>query len=125
MVQKTTKPKRKHAFAICDRSGFKYPYNQMVHEPGTGLFVHWTESDGKWNLVDNPRNKIGVEQRSHEEIALRWASPDRKEPWSLAVFWVPSAQDIADGISDNFTNYLTDGVGNFLEWTGTEKYWRT
>lgn len=97
----------------------------MVHEPGTNLFVHWTESDGKWNLVDNPRNKIGTDQRDHEQIALRWASPDRHEPWSLPVIWVPSTDNITAGISDNFDNYLADQNGNFLEWTGVEKYWRT
>ena len=44
------------ARAICDRSGFEYPYKEMVVEPGTRLFVHYTESDGAWNLIDHPQN---------------------------------------------------------------------
>jgi hypothetical protein len=28
----------------------------MVVEPGTGLFVHRSMSDGKWNRVDHPLN---------------------------------------------------------------------
>ena len=46
----------KHARAICDRSGFEYPYSEMVVEPGTNYLVHWSESDGSWNLVDHPQN---------------------------------------------------------------------
>ena len=42
--------------AICQRSGFHYPYDQMVKEPGTGYWVHRSESDGIYNLVDHPQN---------------------------------------------------------------------
>jgi hypothetical protein len=28
----------------------------MVVEPGTGLLVHRSQTDGKWNIVDHPQN---------------------------------------------------------------------
>ena len=48
--------KGKKARAICDRSGFEYAYKEMVVEPGTGLLVHKSMSDGRWNRVDHPQN---------------------------------------------------------------------
>ena len=44
--------------AISDRSGFKFPMREMLIEPGTGILVHRSESDGKWNRVDHPLNHI-------------------------------------------------------------------
>lgn len=46
----------KHAVAICQRSAKKIPYRRLVKEPGTGFLVDKRWSDGKWNLVDHPRN---------------------------------------------------------------------
>jgi hypothetical protein len=48
----------KNAIKICQRSGFKYPYDEVVVEPGTGLMVHYTESDGYFNRVNNPQLHI-------------------------------------------------------------------
>lgn len=48
--------KGKKAKAMCQRSGFIYPHNEMVREPGTGLIVHKSESDGRFNRVDHPQN---------------------------------------------------------------------
>ena len=42
----------KRALAVSDRSGLSFPYREMVTEPGTKLWVHRTESDGRWNVVD-------------------------------------------------------------------------
>lgn len=58
---------------ICDRSGMKFPYREAVKEPGTGLIVHKSESDGPWNPVDHPQNKTAD---LTENIALRWARPE-------------------------------------------------
>lgn len=69
--------KGKIALAICDRSGFAYPYREMVKEPGTGLLVHWTESDGPYNIVDHPQNYPPKDLV--DAVALRWARPDRDE----------------------------------------------
>lgn len=49
--------KGKYSFGICDRSGKKVPYRELVEEPGTGLVVHYTESDKQFNAVDHPQNK--------------------------------------------------------------------
>lgn len=60
----------KHAIAISDRSGFKFPWKEMVKEPGTGYIVHRSESDGRWNLVDHPQNNIKNDRA--DNIALAW-----------------------------------------------------
>lgn len=70
--------KGKNATAICDRTGRKHPYSEMVVEPGTKWLVHWTESDGKWNLVTNPRNYPSKPKK--EGMGLKEARPDRIEP---------------------------------------------
>lgn len=44
--------------AFSDRSGCPFPMHEMVYEPGTKLFVHYTESDGKYNRVDWPKDPI-------------------------------------------------------------------
>lgn len=63
----------KNAIAICQRSGLRFPYKEMVFEPGTGLFVHYTESDGMYNRVDHPQLHIkGVS----DKIALENPRPD-------------------------------------------------
>ena len=48
----------KKAFFISDRSGFRFPLDQRVREPGTNLIVAKSESDGIFNLVTNPQNKV-------------------------------------------------------------------
>lgn len=50
--------KGKNAFAFSERSGMPYPYTEMIVEPGTGLRVHRSESDGKWNRVDMAKKPI-------------------------------------------------------------------
>ena len=47
------------ASAISDRSGFKFPMNEMVVEPGTGYLVHRSETDGFWSTVEHPLNNVG------------------------------------------------------------------
>lgn len=49
---------RKYPWAISDRSGMRFPMNEMVKEPGTGFLVHKSESDGIWNLIDHPQNHL-------------------------------------------------------------------
>lgn len=61
--------------AICDRSGKKYPYGEMVLEPSTGWFVHRSESDGNFNLIDHPQANIKLPGR-REMIPLKNARPD-------------------------------------------------
>lgn len=69
--------KGRRALFICDRSGFTYPWRQAVKEPGTGLMVHRSESDGKFNIVDHPQNFPPTDLS--ERIALKWSRPDRDE----------------------------------------------
>lgn len=63
--------------SVCERSGFKFNYKEMVHEPGTNYWVHWTESDGKWSLVEHPQNRYAD---LSENIALRWSRTDVAAP---------------------------------------------
>jgi hypothetical protein len=73
----------KKARFICDRSGFEYPYSEGVIEPGTGLFVHKSESDGMWNLVDHPQNFSPKDL--DDEKGLRNARPDGTEGQDLFI----------------------------------------
>lgn len=91
--------KGKYAKAICDRSGFEYPYNEMVVEKGTGLFVHRSETDGMWNLVDHPQNKSP--RPKLDGLPLKNARPDSNADW--LVF-----------LSDEQGCWLVDGCGNPL-----------
>ena len=63
----------KNAIAICERSGLKFPYREMIKEPGTGLFIHKSESDGMYNRVDHPQNHI---KGAADKQSLRNANPD-------------------------------------------------
>jgi hypothetical protein len=65
----------KYSVGICQRSGFKYPYRDLVVEPGTGWLVHWSMSDGMWNLKDHPQNKSP--RKKVERIGLAFPSPDK------------------------------------------------
>ena len=79
------KPSKRNsnAWAISDRSGMKFPMREMIKEPGTGFFIHKSESDGKYNAVDHPqanlskylRNKVG------DPFPVLDAHPDRN--WAL------------------------------------------
>lgn len=82
----------KNAIAICQRSGMKFPYSEMIIEPGTGLFIHYSESDGMYNRVDHPQLHIkGVSDR----IGLRQPHPDVQLPVTV------------DYLTDNSGNYIT------------------
>lgn len=66
--------KGKHSKSICDRSGFKYNYRDMVKEPGTGYWVYKGESDGQNNAVTDPLNFAPRKKR--EVVALEFPRPD-------------------------------------------------
>lgn len=66
--------KGKKARFVCDRSGFEYPYKEGVLEPGTGYFVHRSETDGMYNLKDHPHNYPPA--KKIEGLALRHARPE-------------------------------------------------
>ena len=60
------------AWFICDRSGFRFPYEQRIIE-STGFVVGPTESDGAYDLKNHPQNKSPVISK---EIVLEDARPD-------------------------------------------------
>ena len=62
----------KHAVFICDRSGFKFKYKDLVVEDG--LVIHKDEADAGWSIVSHPQNY--PPEKLTEKIALRWAHPD-------------------------------------------------
>ena len=49
--------KGKRAYSYSERSGLKFPYNEMIFEKGTNLWIHHSESDGRYNEVTHPQNK--------------------------------------------------------------------
>ncbi len=66
----------KSPWAISDRSGFKYPMNEMVIEPGTGLLVHKSESDGEYNAVTSPLNTFTKSKDYSDPKPIKNARPD-------------------------------------------------
>lgn len=99
----TRRAKRKwavgrHALAISDRDGFRYPYREMIKEPGTGLMIHRSESDGIWNRVDHPQN---FPADTREAIGLKDARPDVRDPNPNFIF----TEDGSFVIFDNEENY--------------------
>lgn len=87
------------AWAISDRSGFKYPMKEMIKEPGTGYLIHRSESDGQYNAVDHPQAHLTkYATLGGDPKPIKNARPDRN--WVTDIF-------------------LTDASGNFLtdSWT--------
>ena len=73
----------KYAFGICDRTGFRYPINDLVYEfdngKRTGLRVGRDVADR-----DHPQNFIG-RIKTDDPHSLRDARPDRIAPLELQV----------------------------------------
>ena len=73
----------KYAFGICDRTGFRYPINELVYEfnngKRTGLRVGKDVADR-----DHPQNFVG-RIKTDDPQSLKDARPDRTEPLLLQV----------------------------------------
>jgi|TARA_R110000787_G_scaffold279751_1_gene390070 hypothetical protein len=76
----------KKGFFISDRSGFRYRLNQRVREPGTNFIIAKSESDGRFNLVTNPQNKVKF---LIDKENIRDARPpdnlDRNRSWGVVT----------------------------------------
>ena len=79
-----------NAKARSDRSGVVHPLDEMVIEPGTGWLVHYSESDGEWNLVDHPLNHIQRYVEYGDPFPVDQARPEQDftdaNPLSLVDF---------------------------------------
>lgn len=77
------------ASAICDRTGVRYPMNQMVIEPGTNYLVHRSVSDGNWSLVEHPLSNMAMYLRGKSgdpfPIPQARLDTDWDEPQSYAA----------------------------------------
>ena len=73
-------------FFISDRSGFRFRLDQRTKEPGTGFIVAKSESDGIYNLVTDPLNKVKF-YRDKETIkdARPPSNDDRNQSWSAVT----------------------------------------
>ena len=94
-----TRATGKHAFGICDRTGFRYPIKDLVHEfnngKRTGLRVGRDVAD-----QDHPQNFVG-RIKSDDPQSLRDSRPDRIEPLDLHV-GVPQSDDFNKKIDTIF-----------------------
>jgi hypothetical protein len=105
----------KNAVGICHRSGFKFPYSELVFEPGTNFLVHKSENDGSYSVVNHPQNYPPSSDKLVDKIGLKWAFPD--EPLSLGT--VVSASDFFR------IDSLTTNVGIHLDFRTNHYYSRT
>jgi hypothetical protein len=75
--------KGKYAFGICDRTGFRYPIEDLVYEftngKRNGLRVGRDVVD-----PDHPQNFVG-QIKSDDPQSIIDARPDRTEPLELSV----------------------------------------
>ena len=76
----------KKGFFISDRSGFRHRLDQRVKEPGTDFVVAKSESDGIFNLVTNPQNRVRF---PIDKEVIKDARPpdnaDRNKGWSAVT----------------------------------------
>ena len=76
----------KKGFFISDRSSFRFPLNQRIKEPGTNLIVAKSESDGIFNLVTNPQNKVKFyTDKETIKDARPPSNADRNKSWSVVT----------------------------------------
>jgi len=94
-----TKARGKHAFGICDRTGFRYPINELIFEfnngKKTGLRVGRDVADR-----DHPQNFVG-RIKTDDNQSIKDARPDRIEPLELHV-GVPQSEDFNKKIDTLF-----------------------
>lgn len=84
------------ASAISDRSGIRFPMNEMVIEPGTNYLVHRSESDGQYSLVRHPLSNLGryLKNKMGDPFPVENARPDIS--WNNPITWVGSVFMSAD-----------------------------
>ncbi len=104
MVSDNKNKRFSNAWAISDRSGMKFPISECIHEPGTNVFLHVSESDGMWNAVDHPQANIQKYARFGDPFPVLDAHLDRN--------WVTSTV-----LTDENGNEITDEAGQGLDIT--------
>lgn len=98
------------AWAISDRSGMRYPMSEMIKEPGTGYFIHRSESDGRYNYVDHPQAHIDRYAQFGDPFPVENARPD--------IIWADVVGDLdlqdQNGayVTDQNDNHIQDGYGS-------------
>jgi hypothetical protein len=76
----------KKGFFISDRSGFRYRLDQRIKEPGTNLIIAKSESDGIFNLVTNPQNKVKfLIDKEIIKDARPPSNADRNQSWNVVT----------------------------------------
>ena len=84
------------AWAISDRSGMRFHMNEMIKEPGTGYLVHYSESDGIWNMVDHPQANLHKwAELSGDPYPVLKVRPD--QPWAKDNSGGPDEVTVMDG----------------------------
>lgn len=64
----------KHAWAICDRCGFRFKYLDIVEEEGTRWRVCQSCDDGEYSMISHPQNGPFLVDVDPE--GLEFARPD-------------------------------------------------
>lgn len=119
----------KNAISICQRSGFKFPYREMVFESGTNTWVHRSEDDGQWDLVNHPQNY--PPEKLTERISLRWAHPETNtfdlsgvvsadQIWLVSVTSISTFVCVGQGASTGVS--MGGGILNFAQASNSSYY---
>lgn len=110
--------------SFSDRSGAAYPYSQMKEEPGTGFWVHKSESDGVWNIADFTRDPIvpsEPQKLKHQENIPDGAVAAVEQLDITKVIFTPVEdytpviviQNVSNGV-DNVVNGLDNVVNSII-----------
>jgi hypothetical protein len=117
MARRRKYARGRRAKAICQRSGFKIDYKNLVVEPGTNLRVDKRMNDGRWNIVDHPLNY--PPEDLVDEAPLRYATGDEVIS-QTSVFEVVLTDNDGNALADVSSNSLTGEFSNaFLLSYGT------
>ncbi len=85
------------AWAISDRSGARFRMSEMIKEPGTNYLIHYSESDGIWNMVDHPQANLQKwAELSGDPYPVERTRPDIV--WAKDYSGGPDEVKIVDGL---------------------------
>lgn len=106
----------KNAYSYSERSGERFLYDEMIKEPGTELWVHRSESDGRYNRVDHPQNyapkNIGENQSLKNVFGDAYdGAPSEQIPVPVSS-WLDLIRPPSPADLSGFSNGYDNGYGS-------------
>ncbi len=111
-MSRTPSKQNSNAWAISDRSGFKFRMKEMVWDDG--ILVHKSESDGQWSNLKHPQGNLTkyLKGRLGDPQPSKRINPDKS--WVVDDFLTDEDGNLVTGI-DGLEIYAIDNTDNELE----------